>query len=152
MKQVDWASDNTATRGGKREGAGRKPTGKQTVVVRVDAELLPLIEQLKQGLKPVTDNQAEIDKLLEVNALRVLERDTARAELYKLKNQLTRMEDLKAENKELKANLAKGRQYVCQCLTAKGDKCGKTAIHENKLNGFVVWTCERHYNTAINKP
>lgn len=151
MKQVDWASDNVTTRGGKRDGAGRKPSGKQTVVVRVDAELLPLIEQLKQGLNPVTDKQAELDKLLEVNALRVSERDTARAELFNLKSQLTRIEDLRAENKELKAKLSMGRQYVCQCLTAKGDMCGKTALHENKFNGFVVWTCERHYKTTINK-
>lgn len=151
MKQIDWASDNIATRGGKRDGAGRKPTGKQTVVIRVDAELLPLIEQLKQGLNTVTDNQAEIDKLLAVNALRVSERDTARAELYNLTGKLSRLDDLRAENKELKAKLAKDKQRVCQCLTVKGDMCSKAATHENKVSGFIVWTCERHYNAAINK-
>ncbi|WP_442499655.1 hypothetical protein [Methylobacter sp. sgz302048] len=38
-------------RGGRRENAGRKPSllKKESVVVRVDADLLPIIEKLKQA-------------------------------------------------------------------------------------------------------
>jgi hypothetical protein len=46
--------------GGKRENSGRKPlpdiVKKKTSVIRIDAELLPLVEKLKQGL-PITQNQ-----------------------------------------------------------------------------------------------
>lgn len=34
-------------RGGKRPNAGRKPSGKESVVIRVDKQLLPEIEKLK---------------------------------------------------------------------------------------------------------
>ncbi len=34
-------------RGGKRPNAGRKPSGKESVVIRVDKQLLPDIEKLK---------------------------------------------------------------------------------------------------------
>ena len=39
----------TSKRGGKRPNAGRKPSGKTTVVVRVSTDLLPAIEALKTG-------------------------------------------------------------------------------------------------------
>ena len=50
-------------RGGTREGAGRKPSGKPSIVMRVPAELLPMIEDAKLGLPPkinihlATDNE-----------------------------------------------------------------------------------------------
>ena len=37
------------TRGGKRPNAGRKPSGTETVVIRVDKQLLPDIEKLKKN-------------------------------------------------------------------------------------------------------
>jgi hypothetical protein len=143
LNQVDWAGHPTA-HGGKRTGAGRKPSGKQTTVIRVDAELLPVIEQLKQGLINVAGNQAEIDCLLQINEKLVFERDQA-------KEELAHFRALAIELKALKPTPAQPKQIICQCLTAKGDMCGKTATHENKFNGFVVWTCERHYKSAINK-
>lgn len=152
FKQIDWAG-NSATRGGKRTGAGRKPSGKQTAVIRVDVELLPAIEQLKQGLNTVTDIQTEYERLLQVNEQRISERDHARIECDQLKIEVTRLESWKAKYQALTAKtpVPPPKQVICQCLTSKGDMCGKTAIHENKFNGFVVWTCERHYNTVINK-
>ena len=44
-------------RGGIRKGAGRKPSGKQSVVVRVPADLLQMIEEAKQGLTPKVNIQ-----------------------------------------------------------------------------------------------
>jgi hypothetical protein len=152
LKQTDWVGKKI-THGGKRDGAGRKPSGRKTTTIRVDVELLPAIEQLKRGelLNDTTSKQAEIDRLLEVNMQRVLERDAARIERDQLKSQLTRLEWLRDENKTLTTQLAKDRQRTCQCLTAKGDKCEKKATHENKRQGFVVWTCEQHYKSTINK-
>ncbi len=52
-----------SNRGGIREGAGRKPSGKQSIVMRVPIELLPMIEDAKLGLPPkinlhlATDNE-----------------------------------------------------------------------------------------------
>ena len=52
-----------SNRGGIREGAGRKPSGKQSIVMRVPLELLPMIEDAKLGLPPkinlhlATDNE-----------------------------------------------------------------------------------------------
>ena len=57
-----------SNRGGVREGAGRKPSKKQTVVVRVPVELLPMIEDAKLGvsssinLQSATDNEL-VDEL-----------------------------------------------------------------------------------------
>ena len=53
---------DTKQHGGKRENAGRKPlvdaAKKQTAVIRLPVELLPMLEQLKQGgLIVVTANQ-----------------------------------------------------------------------------------------------
>jgi hypothetical protein len=150
FKQTDWATETNA-HGGKRTGAGRKSSGKQTAVIRIDAELLPAIEQLKQGLNVVTDNQAEIERLLQHNEKLVYARDSAQQEAHKLKTELASLALLKAENEALKAKLGKSQLHTCQCLTAKGDQCGKNATHENKIHGFVVWTCDRHYKSAINK-
>ena len=154
LKQTDCL-DKNSTHGGKRDGAGRKPSGKKTTIIRVDVELLPAIEQLKRG-ELINDTEIkykqEIDRLLEVNALRVSERDAVIVERDQLKSQLTRLEWLRDENKTLTTQLAKDIQRTCQCLTAKGDKCEKKATHENKRQGFVVWTCEQHYKSAINKP
>ena len=41
-----------SNRGGVREGAGRKPSGKQSIVMRVPVELVPIIEDAKLGLPP----------------------------------------------------------------------------------------------------
>lgn len=141
--------------GGKRIGAGRKANGKKTVVLRIDAELLPAIEHIKQhgfdyyynNQETINQLQSEKAKLLEVNALRVQERDAARMEVFKLKSEVSRLESFKAERKELKNQLSKQKQVTCQCMTAKSIQCTKQATHELKRHGFIVWVCEQHYKT-----
>lgn len=65
-------SINASLHGGKRANAGRKPSGKQTVVVRVDEALLPAIEQLKAGIENCNTNQ---DELIECrNRIAILEK------------------------------------------------------------------------------
>lgn len=140
------------TRGGKRENAGRKSSGKQTVVVRVDAELLPIIEQIKQnGFDSCNSNQDAIErlksentKLLEVNTLREQERDSARLQLKQLQAEQPNMIELKAENHALREQLKRSKIF-CQCLTAKGMQCTKKPSHEIKQGGFILWVCEQHY-------
>lgn len=144
---------NDNKRGGKRENAGRKSSGKQTVVIRVDAELLPIIEQIKQhGFDSCNSNQDAIEqlksenvKLLEVNTLRVQERDTARIQLSKAKSEISALLHHQKENKALKEQLAKQKTVFCQCLTAKGVQCTRTANHEIKQHSFILWVCEQHY-------
>ena len=95
--------------GGKRDNAGRKKIvdaeKKQTVVIRINVDLLPAIEQLKQGLNPVTDNQDELERLTQRNIDLVYERDNARHDVIRLTAELTRITSLKAENTALKAKL-----------------------------------------------
>lgn len=71
----------TTGHGGKRDNAGRKKLinveQKQTVVIRVDVNLLPLINQLKQGVNPVTENQDELERWQQRNIELVIERDRA---------------------------------------------------------------------------
>ncbi len=53
-----------SNRGGVREGAGRKPSNKKTVVVRVPVELLPMIEDAKLGIRAATNLQSATDNEL----------------------------------------------------------------------------------------
>jgi hypothetical protein len=139
--------------GGKRDNAGRKKIAdtekKPTTVIRVAVNLLPAIEKLKQGLNPVTENQQEIERWKQRNMELVLERDSALQRVNQLNAELNRLTSLRTENNALKTRLAKQKTYTCQCLTAKGVPCNKPALHENIFNGFVVFTCERHYKTRI---
>ncbi len=122
---------------------------KPTTVIRIDSRLLPAIEKLKQGLNPVTENQAELERWKHRNRELVFERDRAIQSVNQLKAELNRLTSLKTENNALKTRLAQQKTYTCQCLTAKGVPCNKPALHENNFNGFVVFTCERHYKTRI---
>jgi hypothetical protein len=145
----------TATRhGGKRDNAGRKKLTdaerKQTTVIRVDSQLIPAIEQLKQGLNPVTENQRELERWQQRNMELVLERDQAILTANKRQEELNHIQQLKVENNALKTPVVKQKTQTCQCITAKGIQCTKPALHENIVNGFVVFTCERHYQTKIN--
>jgi chromosome segregation ATPase len=142
--------------GGKRNNAGRKRIAdtdkKQTTVIRVDVNLLPAIEKLKQGLIFVTENQEdkeEIERWKQRNIELVIERDRAIHNLNQLTAEINRLNQLKAENNALKTRLDKQKTYTCQCLTAKGIRCDKPALHENIVNGFIVFTCQRHYKTKI---
>jgi hypothetical protein len=141
--------------GGKRDNAGRKKLTdvekKQTVVIRVDVNLLPLINQLKQGVNPVTENQDELGRWQQRNIELVIERDSAMYSVNQLNTEINHLKQLKVENNALKTLPGKQKTPTCQCLTAKGVQCSKTASHENIVNGFVVFTCERHYQTKINR-
>lgn len=135
--------------GGKRINAGRKALPdtekKKTVVIRIDYELLPSIEQLKQGLNLVTIIQ-EIDRLKERNLELVYERDNALHAITKLTNELTRITQNKVATVKVST---KSKPKECQCVTRTGNKCDKAATHENALNGFMVLTCERHYKSTF---
>ena len=65
-------------RGGVRKGAGRKPTGKQSVVVRVPAELLPMIADARLGLPP----QANLHIATDNELVKELERRGFEVSLY----------------------------------------------------------------------
>lgn len=83
--------------GGKRPNAGRKPTGKETVVIRVDKALLPEIERLKHG-----------ESIIMSVAYRKLSQDVKqlREENEALKNQLKDYRsDLTQELERLKQHL-----------------------------------------------
>jgi len=126
------------TSGGKREGAGRPATGViPTVVVRVNAELAPIIKAIKDSHKqgsmdyvsefhklvadmdnlgnrlPVTsiqetDLQNEAGRLLEALKIRTTERDAATQELSHLRPEASRQSKIIAEQKqELKQLRAK---------------------------------------------
>jgi len=126
------------TSGGKREGAGRPATGViPTVVVRVNAELVPIIKAIKDSHKqgsmdyvgefhklvadmdnlgnrlPVTsiqetDLQNEAGRLLEALKIRTTERDAATQELSHLRPEASRQSETIAEQKqELKQLRAK---------------------------------------------
>ena len=146
-----WLQDT----GGKRNNAGRKKIAdaekKQTTVIRIDKNLIPAIEQLKQGLNPVTENQDELERWKQRNIELVVERDSAIHNVNKLNAELNRVKQLKVENNALKTLLSKQKTQTCQCVTAKGIQCNKTALHENNFNGFMVFTCERHYQTKLAK-
>jgi len=38
----------------------------------------------------------------------------------------------------------------CQFLKMNGLKCTNKAMHENKYNGVMVWSCNLHYKKKIN--
>ena len=151
---------NTKQHGGKRENAGRKPlpdeAKKQTAVVRVPVELLPMVEQLKQGsLVDTPPNRYDIEDSAEVERLKqrgvelVEQRDKEHLQVIRLKSELETAKRepmrLKVELSAAKRELDKHKQQSCQCLTAKGFQCEKRAGHEIKTGGFIVWMCEQHY-------
>jgi uncharacterized protein (UPF0335 family) len=108
--------------GGLRNNAGRKPlpenAKKETSVIRIDAELLPLIEKLKRGLS-VTQNQVlkqttaltEDDLKEQANCIERLMTDKAQlsAQVQQLEKKLQKIkidDSLQAEIEALKAELA----------------------------------------------
>jgi chromosome segregation ATPase len=112
----------TKQHGGQRANSGRKPLPeplkKKTSVIRIDAELLPLVEKLKQRL-PVTQNQvwkqtsalSEDDLKEQANYIERLTTDKAQlsAQVQQLEKQLQKIKidnSLQAEIEALKAELA----------------------------------------------
>ena len=79
------------------------------------------------------ENQTELERL--------------RQEVTQLTAELTRFQAMKAENKKLLAALGNAKSHRCQCLTEKG-QCPKKAVRERKKDGFVVYTCEQHYQVG----
>jgi prefoldin subunit 5 len=109
----------TKQHGGQRANSGRKPlpdtVKKKTSVIRIDAELLPLVEKLKQGL-PVTQNQvwkqtsalSEDDLKEQANYIERLTTDKAQlsAQVQQLEKQLQKIKidgGLQAELEKYKA-------------------------------------------------
>ena len=122
--------------GGKRVGAGRKELPdslkkEETKVVRVPLSLEKLITKLKDNPNLVTINQHELAQL--------------HAELALLRHQIRlSRHDKPTGNATVKAN-------QCQAITRTGNRCTKVGCHENKFNNMLVMTCERHYQSMINK-
>jgi hypothetical protein len=126
--------------GGVRLGAGRKPTGKQTVTVRVPVELVGMIEQAKRtGLINVTDNQsgylqAKVSEL--EKALQYLKSDYQA--LVKAHAQ-----QIGERDRTIKA--LQPQPHPCQGLTQAGGKCPNKASREAVLGGYAVYLCAAHY-------
>jgi hypothetical protein len=81
------------TRGGKRPNAGRKPSGKETVVIRVDKQLLPDIEKLKKihsghGTAAQKKSTNKLNQLLKENTELKKQLDTYWLKLAVLKQEL----------------------------------------------------------------
>jgi hypothetical protein len=146
-----------AQRGGKRLNAGR-PTlpdnlKKRTAVIRVDIELLPAIEELKNNtLISVTENQmvkTELERFKQRNQELVMKYDAEHLQVVSLTSKLEMVKreptQLRYEIKELERKLNKQKHRQCQCLTASGSQCERKAMNECKLNGFVIYLCEQHY-------
>lgn len=98
-----------SNRGGIREGAGRKPSGKQSIVMRVPVELLPMIEDAKLGLPPkinlhlATDN--ELVKELERRGFEV-SLYTEPLSMFKSKKERKKKQDIQAKTiAESQANI-----------------------------------------------
>jgi chaperonin cofactor prefoldin len=106
--------------GGFRNNAGRKPlpdtVKKKTSVIRIDAELLPLVENLKRGL-PVTKNQvwkqtsalSEDDLKEQANCIERLMTDKAQlsGQVQQLEKQL---QLIKTDNDTVKAELVRVKE------------------------------------------
>jgi hypothetical protein len=75
-----------SNRGGIREGAGRKPSGKQSIVMRVPVELLPMIEEAKQGLP----NAINIHSVTDSDLVNELERRGFEVSLYTEPHQVSK--------------------------------------------------------------
>ena len=128
--------------GGKRVGAGRKELPdslkKKTVVVRVDESLVPIIDRLKYCDDIVTINQVQLANIRK-------KVDDLHTENTQLKHTIAQLKELKPmANTPLRAN-------QCQAITRTGNRCTKVGIHENAWHGALIMTCERHYQSMINK-
>jgi molecular chaperone DnaK (HSP70) len=144
-------------RGGKRPNAGRPSlpdnVKKQTVVIRVDVDLLPAIEELKNNsLISVTENQmvkTELERFKQRNQELVMKYDAEHLRVVSLTSKLEMAKreptQLRYEIKELEGKLNKQKHRQCQRLTANGLQCDRKAMNECKLNGFVIYLCEQHY-------
>lgn len=98
--------------------------------------------------------RAELDRYKAGNTKLVEQRDNEHNQVIRLQTELrtakTEPAKLKAELSAAKRELFKQKTRFCQCLTAAGHQCTKPATHENKHNGFILWTCEQHYQSVIN--
>ncbi|MBT9097675.1 hypothetical protein KFZ76_08140 [Methylovulum psychrotolerans] len=139
----DPASDSEAATGkqlGRCPGAGRKPTGKQTVTVRVPVELVGMIEQAKRtGLINVTDNQSGYLKAKVSELEKALQHSKADYQaLVKAHAQ-----QIGERDRTIKA--LQPQPYPCQGLTQVGGKCPNKASREAVLGGYAVYLCATHY-------
>ncbi len=150
-----------AKRGGKRLNAGRPVlpdnARKQTTVIRVDVALLPAIDELKNNtLISVTENQmvkTELERYKQRNQELVMKYDAEHLQVVRLTSKLEAAKreptQLRYEIKELEGKVNKQKHRQCQRLTASGLQCERKAMNESKLNGFVIYLCEQHYQKTI---
>lgn len=163
-KKTNW--------GGRRPGAGRKKSDavRETVVVRIDKQLLPTVTELKARFKAglevnnlfsVTNNQdrtaglnQNAESLLEQNALlqrnlsrqmeltrlRVQERDVANMKLTAAES---RIADLTAQLQNLKQHYAQ-QEHRCMAQTGGGMRCSKKAVTDVFYEGLLFHVCLQH--------
>jgi hypothetical protein len=126
--------------GGVRLGAGRKPTGKQTVTVRVPVELVGMIEQAKRtGLINATYNQSGYLQAKVTELEKALQHSKADYQaLVKAHAQ-----QIGERDRTIKA--LQPQPHPCQGLTQAGGKCPNKASREAVLGGYAVYLCAAHY-------
>ena len=145
------------THGGKRSGSGRKKsdTTKETVVIRVDASLVPIVKTLKDQLregKPldtligVTSNQDELDQLKARNMELLLHRDKEHLKARSLQSKVNSIQaDCRALQRDYEALTVK--EHSCQALTKDGLRCSKPARAKVKWHGVELRVCLQHQNS-----
>lgn len=123
--------NTTTQRGGKRENSGRKSVhGGKSVAIRVNADLLPFIEQLKAGNFESVQNQnsaesselsAKIDELKALNLRFISERDCEHQKALALQTQI---ESLKRDANTLREeiNRLKQTEHNCQAIKSNGER------------------------------
>lgn len=144
----------SANWGGKREGSGRKVSDqkKLTKVVRVDVDLVELIEELKKryqsgvsinDLLGVTLNQDELGGAVDSDFVAKLQ-ETIKAHKETMRTREVAYNEISAGlQHEIKC--LKSQPLICQKIKVDGNQCTKRATHEFKSNGFVFHVCGTHY-------
>lgn len=163
-KQVDFVdfvteSNEVKKRGGKRDNSGRKSThGGQTKTIRVNVELIPMIEKLQSGqFDFVTESKqaeiellkSELDQYKAANLKLVEQRDKQSQRAVALDNQIA---GLKKQPDQLRAEIIrlKHLEHNCQALKANGDRCNRTAKGIVNFHGVLINVCLQHQN-QLNK-
>ena len=140
--------------GGKRKNSGRKKEkiATNTVVIRINKNLLPIVQHIKERSKrgesvenliQVTNNQDELKNLQSVSLKLVIARDKEHVKCVELegKNRV-----LKSEKQTLKQEitLLKNKIFDCQFLTQNGIRCTRKAKITVNFQGVEIHSCYQH--------
>jgi hypothetical protein len=120
-----------SNRGGIREGAGRKPSGKQSVVVRVPVELLQVIEDAKLGVHPELNLNAVTDNEL----VEELERRGFEVSIYVEPNPVSKAAQRKKKNEQKKVIEQNEENKIYRRLT--GGATPKEILR-NTMNKYLI--------------